>query len=196
VFEGVDEQMISENSFEKLRKIWLHAVSLPVLLFFSVSTHSQTLKCDSMGSTQFFMSMNICVSSVLAPQGKNHYGPEQFGRDRGAWCEGAEGNGEGEVIQFFFTDASSPNRFFINNGYDKSRKAFRRNGRVAVLRMSDDADNSMTVYLQDMKGEQTIAVPWPRNNIRWIKFTIIDVYRGSKYSDTCISSFSPDFEGR
>ena len=64
-----------------------------------------------------------------------------------------------------------------------------------MLRMSDDAGNFEDVRLQDTRSEQYFDVPWNRESIGWIQFEIRAVYRGSKYKDTCISSFGPDFEG-
>ena len=151
--------------------------------------------CASWGATQYFDELSTCVTSKLSPQGKNRYGPEQLLGEAGAWCEGVSGNGLGQEIRFYFIGAGSPKRFHIQNGYIKSRKAFRRNGRIALLRMRDDAGNVEDVRLQDTRSEQYFDVPWDRENISWIQFEIRAVYRGSKYKDTCISSFGPDFEG-
>jgi len=158
-------------------------------------SESRAEQCVDMGAAQFFDGMSTCVTSVLPPQSGNRYGPEQLSRDTGAWCEGSPGDGLREEIRFYFFNSAAPMWFYIQNGYVKSSKAYTRNSRVSVLRMSNDAGQSKDIFLEDTPDEQIIYVPWDRDGAFWIQFEIREVFRGSKYRDTCISQFTPDFEG-
>ncbi len=171
---------------------------LLVIIAVSTQAESRAEKCAlSVGPAQYFDDMTICVTSVLQSQGRNRYGPEQFNNERAAWCEGAPGHGVGEEIRFYFSGAASPLRFSIENGYGKSARVFRNNGRVAVMRMSDDAGDFMDIHLKDVSDKQYFKVPWhaDRPDVSWFQFTILKVYPGRKYKDTCISFIGPDFEG-
>jgi hypothetical protein len=161
----------------------------------AVHAESRAEICATASATQYFQEMAVCVTSVLPSQSENSYGPENLNNEQGAWCEDWPGAGIGEEIRFYFSNAATPGRFIIRNGYDKSIESFRQNDRVAVFRMRDDADNVVDVRLKDLAGEQSINVPWQRDEVIWIQFEIRVIYSGGENSDTCISHFSPDFEG-
>lgn len=181
------------------RSLKLKCTLLYLLTFLAVPglgySESRAEQCVDMGPTQYFDKLSTCVTSALPPQGNNRYGPEQLSSEDGAWCEGSPGDGLHEEIRFYFLNSAAPMWFYIRNGYVKSSNAYTRNGRVAAFEMSDDAGNVKVVFLEDRPDEQVIYVPWDREDIVWIQFEIRKVYRGSKYSDTCISQFTPDFEG-
>lgn len=176
-------------------KILLLNLMLVLFVPTSAVAESRAEQCVDMGPTQYFDAMSTCVTSVLASQGSNRYGPEQLSDESGAWCEGSTGDGLKEEIRFYFLNSAAPMFFYIRNGYVKSSNAFGQNGRVAAFKLSDDAGNAKVIYLEDTPDEQLIYVPWDREDIVWIQFEIREVFRGSKYRDTCISQLGPDFEG-
>ena len=112
--------------------------------------------------------------------------------------EGKAGDGIGEWIEYQFP-ASNPRitDIVVCSGYIRTRKAWEENGRVKMLEVSVNGKKLTTLHLDDIYAEQTFDVGqigWSREEgtdagtdpIR-IRFTILDVYPGTKYSDTAIS---------
>ena len=147
------------------------------------------------------------------------YGPTNLvdKNEQTAWCEGAEGDGEGEIALVPYK-GDSP--LEVRNGFGKSRKAFSDNGRVQnariyligagweppmVLGQSDlPVLGSHDVTLRDIPDWQTVPIPdWkPRKNFnpsrpknwpvpeqkpKFVAIEILSVYPGKKWKDTCIS---------
>lgn len=137
----------------------------------------------------------FCVSSVLSPQGKNTYGPENLMNPTGetTWCEGASGDGIGEYILMKWNNPYTLKSIVLENGYVKSEKAFMDNNRVKRAKIETSCGVIMEINLKDQRETQRISFPYSVKPV-WVKFTILEVYRGRKYRDTCISSIWPDFE--
>ena len=118
-----------------------------------------------------------------------------------AWVEAAEGHGIGEWITYTFRPTSARvTTFYIANGYVKSEKAYYENSRVKRLRMYVDNKPFAILNLQDVRREQVFEVgPLGRRNLTDdreklellpdmpIKFEILEVYPGSRYTDTVIT---------
>lgn len=128
-----------------------------------------------------------------------------------AWAEGVEGDGIGEYFEFYLNNnklknedlrESSLNNIYsieIFNGYVKSTKTFKENNRVKKLKVYlnnvpwvilelKDSSSKQIFYL----GDKYIDVKKLKNqNISnddlVLKFEIMEVYRGTKYQDTCIT---------
>lgn len=145
---------------------------------------------------QFFNAIHYCVSSVLAPQGDNNYGPENLARWDGnatkAWCEGAPGYGIGETITIRIEGAVPFRRLLVANGYPKSAQSYASNGRVKAVEITADAGFSTVVTLADASDLMPVALPALAQN--WIHLKIVDVYPGTRFADTCLSFVMPDFE--
>ena len=137
-----------------------------------------------------FGTITMCVSSVLAPQGANTYGPlHLIGRtddQHTAWCEGVPGPGLGETITEKLDGAYTARSLTITNGYAKSDEAFRGNGRIKSATIETSRGYKAAVTLKDTREPQRIA--FPKSKIAWVKLTITDVYPGS-HADTCVSQF-------
>ncbi|MCL6592295.1 MAG: hypothetical protein K6U80_20410 [Firmicutes bacterium] len=130
-----------------------------------------------------------------------------------AWVEGAKGNGIGEWVKFHidastsFPDAVTNNPFSLDEigvlpGYAKSLKTWSENNRVKKLLVvaysPKLAQNEWVVYRLNLKDENKLQIfTIPEDKIGysiqimkkdiWIK--IEDIYKGTKYDDTCISEF-------
>jgi hypothetical protein len=130
-----------------------------------------------------------CVSSVLPPKGSNRYGPDHLGTGEAtaAWCEGADGPGIGQTITLHQKPANMIGSMSFVNGYAKSPQAFSSNGRVKRARIETSGGYSKTVALQDNTEWQTIKIS--PSKVSWIRLTILEVYPGSRGSDTCITTF-------
>lgn len=152
--------------------------------------------CWSVGAVQFADNVTYCVSSVLPPSGANSYGPENLvlgGDGTAAWCEGVEGDGIGQRVSIEIDRGSAFGRLLIVNGYPKSARTFSRNARVRTMRVTTDTGVDRMVNLSDHGDMQPIALGRVAAHAR-VELTIVEVYPGSKYRDTCIGFLSPDFE--
>ena len=142
----------------------------------------------------------VISSSSLAPQGKFTYSADNAADlwYETAWVEGKAGNGIGEWIEYQLP----PNNprittIIICSGYIRTRQAWEENSRVNKLALSINGHPFTTLHLDDIYAEQSFDVGeigWSRQEgteagtepIK-LRFTILDVYPGSKYSDTAIS---------
>lgn len=151
--------------------------------------------CATMGATELVHSVRYCADSALRPQSGNVYGPANLfdGDGRTAWCEGVPGDGAGQRLVLSITDGAPFDRILLFNGYQKSRTAFSRNARPRVLMVETDLGERIRFNLPDRTGELVLGLK--RMAVREkVTFTIEDVYRGSHYTDTCISDLFLDFE--
>lgn len=151
--------------------------------------------CVDLGATQYVDNLRYCVSSVLAPQGRNTYGPQNlFDWDRTtAWCEGVSGAGVGETLSVYIEGGGPFRRFFIMNGYQKSEAVFLDNARPRTIEVSTDTGLTFRTTLPD--GRQEMMVQMPAVGIyRALHVRIVDVYKGQKYEDTCMTELVPDHE--
>lgn len=134
----------------------------------------------------------LCVSSVLSPQGKNRYGPENMsprGEGNGAWCEGVKGNGIGQTISFRFQEGSQNiSMLDLLNGYQKSDKHYATNGRIRSIEISSNRGKLGVFEVADTKYSN---IEFPNGKYQWIKVKILSVYPGTKYQDLCITAISP-----
>jgi len=122
--------------------------------------------------------------------------------EKTAWVEGKEGDGIGEWISFTFKQPLNIEELRIFNGYTKSEAVYTANNRVkrCKIEVVTDANEIMidTLDLQDLTFDtlieqcgQRIIKNKSENQfvIKKITLTILDVFKGSKYKDTCISEF-------
>jgi hypothetical protein len=139
-----------------------------------------------------------CVLSVLPGSKEHSYGPENLSRVAGAWCEGETGQGIGVGVEVSY-DPSPENgqlhefdHLLIANGYDKSTKTFMENSRVKQIEIKTDDGQSWVRSLRDETGAQRVdlgKVIRPHG----ILITILDVFPGQKYEDTCLSFVNAGF---
>ncbi len=131
------------------------------------------------------------ASSTLPAQGGSSYGVSNLDDDSPftAWVEGVEGDGVGESIAFTWGCGdphwTSSGQLSVLNGYQKSAKAFRDNGRVRLLELSVDGTPRALLNLEDRTGEQVFDVPVSMGDA--VRLTIRAVYPGAKYPDTALS---------
>jgi hypothetical protein len=142
-----------------------------------------------------YANTRFCVSSALAPQGENKYGPEIFveGDEKKAWCEGVVGYGIGETVTIHFKPAVRLQEFSFANGYSKTPETFRNNSRVKQLRIQTSDGFATVVTVPDKSDAHTVKLPRPVKP-QWVRFTIAEVYPGARGSDTCISGIFPNLE--
>lgn len=164
-------------------------------LMIAVAGPARAETCAGLGASQYVDFLQFCVSSVLAPQSGNRYGPENLfdGNPRTAWCEGVAGNGVGQTITLSWAPTQRWRSLFVHNGYQKSDKAFHDNARPRRLRVETDDGVVADITLADRFGEQTVSLPrW--SDSRRVRLTLLDVYPGRRWQDTCLDSLGIDFE--
>ena len=104
----------------------------------------------------------------------------------GTWAEGAEGDGLNEWLKFDFVFPINITSIRIWNGLKISQALYKANGRVKKLLITTSTGEEKMVNLRDKFEEQSIPVSFS-NAVNWVKITILEVYPGLKYKDTCIS---------
>lgn len=155
---------------------------------------------------------NATASSTLKPHGKYTYSVSNI-QDldkRTSWVEGVEGNGIGEYIEIeqkclvgsseYKTDIGFK-ELCIVNGYAATEKNWNENNRVKELKMYFNNKYVTTIVLEDIIKQQYIDIS--KFNLKVqngekarFKFEINDIYKGTKYNDTCITGLLIEFSGR
>jgi hypothetical protein len=162
---------------------------------FAAAASAQPKKEECANQGGQFADVRFCVSSVLAPQGENKYGPEIFTEsdEKKAWCEGVTGYGIGESVTIHFKPAVRVQEFTFVNGYQKSDETYRNNSRVKQLRIQTSDGFATVVTVPDTKDGHTIKLARPVKP-QWVRFSIAEVYPGARGSDTCIGAILPNLE--
>ena len=112
------------------------------------------------------------------------------------WVEGKEDDGIGETVEFDITpqtwEAIEGINLRILNGYVDPLKPylFKQNNRVKKLLVQTDAGFSNELTFNDAVEFTKIELP---KETKHVKITIKEVYKGTKYSDTCITAFEMNY---
>ena len=130
------------------------------------------------------------ASSVLDGN-KAKYGAEKIlDKDlQTAWSEGAEGYGINEWIQIERDGSTDLSEIIISNGIQQSPQIFDNNGSLKRFRL--DFSSGQYIYYEvkeDKAASKYIRIIFDRPiSTNFIRLTILDVFEGSKYEDTCIT---------
>jgi len=147
--------------------------------------------------TAYRSAANIVVSSQLIernrPSDAYQAGHIADGKDATCWAEGADGPGLGEWVQFGFDVPRALKAIKIIAGYTKTEAVYRANNRVKTLKLVFSDGESQTVELADQYGPQRILIDRDKPT-RQIRLVIMDVYKGLKYADTCISEVEFEYK--
>ncbi len=115
---------------------------------------------------------------------------------RTAWVAGGKNSSVGESITYRFPEKTPAiTTIIIFNGYLKSNIVWSDNARVKTLKMYVNDKPYAMLNLKDTIAKQVFSV----GNIQetkgglYLKFEIIEVYKGNKYNDVAISEI--EFEG-
>ncbi|MBN1602695.1 MAG: hypothetical protein JW915_13890 [Chitinispirillaceae bacterium] len=136
----------------------------------------------------------IRASSTL--EGKDVYKPYNIHDTDSttAWVEGVAGDGVGEWIEIEFSRSFDIKAFEIANGYGKSKKIYEANNRVKDLGIvfyttGGPLESRITLGDESFKKSDHVVTETFSgcNGVLRIRFTILSVYKGKKYDDTCIS---------
>jgi len=80
----------------------------------------------------------------------------------------------------------------VANGYPKSAQSYANNGRVKTVEITADTGFRTLANLPDRSD--ILPVELPNLAQHWIQLKIVDVYPGQRFTDTCLSFVTPDFE--
>ena len=79
----------------------------------------------------------------------------------------------------------------IENGYCKTKELWEKNGRVKILKLTFEDGEEYILNLEDTMKPQSFKLEHKTNGIRnplEATFEIVDVYEGTTYQDTCITT--------
>lgn len=126
----------------------------------------------------------ISASSTLSAQGENTYDAANLvdGNPNTAWSEGVAGDGIGESIMIDFGSVQRLNGIELLNGLVKSEKLYKQNNKIKKMKLEFSDGQSVILDIYFLKNY--FDKPIQSSSI---KITILEVERGTKYRDTCIS---------
>ncbi len=140
---------------------------------------------------------NISVSSQLIENNRpsDAYRAAHLadGKDSTCWAEGADGPGIGEWAQFGFDSPKTVKALKIIAGYPKTPAVFQANNRVKKIMIVFSDGESQTATLADQKDFQRVLIDRDKPT-RFVKLVIMEVYKGTKYDDTCISEVEFEYK--
>ena len=166
-----------------------------------VSSNDEQWKAIWQGcSLHCAVNWQMAASSQLAAQGANTYGAEKSADAKAgtAWVEGAKGAGVGEWLECRIAKDPRANGVPLSGvtlvaGYAKTPRIWEENSRPKTLEMSLDGEPVAALHLQDVMYPQSFALKDLKiKSESKIRFTVKDVYPGSKYEDTAITELILD----
>ncbi|MBN2038983.1 MAG: VWA domain-containing protein [Spirochaetes bacterium] len=166
---------------------------------FDNTWRSVEVKIDGIGSAKnkYKSASNIVASSQLIEKYRpsDAYKPANIadGNKLTAWSEGESGNGIGEWIRFGFDTPKNLKAIKIIAGYTKTDRIYKANNRVKKLKIIFSNGKSQTAELKDVQDFQRILIDRDTPT-KFVKLEIMDVYRGAKYKDTCISEVEFEYK--
>lgn len=201
IFKGRDEaryqnslQTDAKSVFIKIGKSYESGAEKPVIqavkLYRRVSTaKKEEVKLEDVAfKLPVVAHAKIKASSILKPE--TAYQPANMFDSKYdfAWStNGKVTSGVNESFELNFSSKQTFSGLFVWNGYQRSKTHFSKNGRVKSMSISADGGPAQQVSLASVQGVQKVLLKKPLSNISRLKFTINDVYPGSKYKDVLIS---------
>ena len=113
------------------------------------------------------------------------------------WAEAVSGDGEGETLDATWRPMSGEWQITgvaLRAGYHKSRDIYSKNNRPSTVEIEIRTDAEARDYLVSLNDEMNwqyvlFDAPMAMSGSAYARLTLWDVYRGSKYRDTCVSEF-------
>jgi hypothetical protein len=173
----------------------------------TVAEYPALYEIDEEGRECSFYCANFSVteraSSTLRRRGKLRYDAGRVhDRDlKTAWVEGSRGDGVGQFIEYVIDvsdhkgdDPLKVTGLHFYNGYRKSRASWRDNSRVKRLKMYVNGKPYAVINLKDAYSYQAVELGTVelKRKKTVLRFEIMEVYKGRKYSDTAIAEIELD----
>lgn len=131
-------------------------------------------------------------SSVLPVDGSfDYYGENLLDNNSSTcWCEGASGNGIGESVKLELNSGHPVQKIEIKSGYCKNQDVYTKNSRPKKISIEFENGKIINAQLEDIYNTyQTIDVSGAEGS-SYAVITILEVYSGTVYTDTCISEIA------
>lgn len=112
------------------------------------------------------------------------------------WSEGVDGPGIGEKLELNLNFPMDLHALGIMAGHYKSKKDYYNNNRIARLRITVNGEKCQEYQLadeyhhfkgRDYRAYQFLELPKTSKPAKHIALEILEVYKGEKFDDTCIS---------
>ncbi len=139
--------------------------------------------------------VTVKASSTLPDQNGNSYAAKNLTDDdpATAWIEGQKGDGLGEWLELTFDGPTEISGITLVNGYEKDDKTLKRNNRVKEIRVECGSE-ILEFTLEDVDyhegGDYQSFFFGKSMTASKIIVTIVSVYPGSTFKDTCLSEIS------
>lgn len=104
-----------------------------------------------------------------------------------SWAEAKNQEGVGEWINIKFNNVESIHGIDILNGYSGSEELYYANNRVKKIKIEFYDGYVIEKELEDQIPFILQRIDFERRESDYIKITVLDIYKGNKYNDTCIS---------
>nr|WP_321411240.1 hypothetical protein [uncultured Carboxylicivirga sp.] len=113
------------------------------------------------------------------------------------WVEGKSDYGIGEYIEFFFKPNSPRvNKLIFYNGYFKNQNLWESNSRIKKAKLYINGKQYAILEFQDINSPQSFSIDPINSTIKnqdlILKIEIVEVYKGTKYSDVVVSEINFD----
>ena len=113
------------------------------------------------------------------------------------WVEGKSDYGIGEYIEFFFKPNSPRvNKLIFYNGYFKNQNLWESNSRIKKAKLYINGKQYAILDFQDINAPQSFSIDPINSKIEnqdlILKIEIVEVYKGTKYSDVVVSEINFD----
>ncbi|MFI3209907.1 MAG: discoidin domain-containing protein [Peptostreptococcaceae bacterium] len=130
------------------------------------------------------------ASSELVDNTSNSYSSSRAidNDNKTIWSEGVSGPGINEWIEVSFNNIQNVKTIKLVNGHTSSENLYNANNRVKKLELSFSDGSSKVVDLKESTSIQEISLGDKGVDTSYIKMTILDVYKGSSYNDTCMGN--------
>lgn len=152
-------------------------------------------------------SATVVTASNSLKEGSLSHGPQRVidGNLGSAWCENSKGRGEGDWIELQFPEKVWIEAVHFYGGYFLDARRLGSNGRIKRLQVDADERSYVLSFEDPMVEREGWTPPVTQPDITWfdnaslgafvqveestrkLRLTILEVYPGSKYEDTCIS---------
>lgn len=113
------------------------------------------------------------------------------------WVEGKSDYGIGEFIEFYFKPNSPRvNKLIFYNGYFKNQNLWESNSRIKTAKLYINGKQNAILEFQDINAPQSFSIDpinsTTENQDLILKIEIVEVYKGTKYSDVVVSEINFD----
>lgn len=149
-------------------------------------------KCQVVVSenTQNIVISSYEASSTLTAEGYDYSVNQLYDQNYSTcWTEGVEGDGIGQTVTVNFESRVKINTLNIVNGYNKTYDLYQKNNRVKKVTLIFDDGSEETVELKDSFNISQ-SISFTEKQTKTVKVRIDEVYKGTKYEDTCLTEMT------